>query len=718
MDTKRFKQAVQKQRGASQAYNQEIAGRLGVTLGGKKLVEVPNRNSYVYVRLRSNTNELIQAFNDKVSPSYNLPVLVSWEGNRYKVTGRDTMVYTDWQTFSSYLPRHAATHEFTPDGTGGGDLVFVYQNQFVPLLAIPSGSDGGPNVVINSYIWEDGSRNFNLIPIQGSPDMRAWNPSTGSTAVMVLASLDTSNGTIVYQVGSGTLFPDYATGVSAVLPYIPKPLSSYIPIAAVRLVSGTDVIDWESIYDVRQFFGGGGGGGGSSPSGADATYLRLDATNSPVFGPLEIHDDGPAFAQEALHIGASGIVTYGLGIDTWRYSYGLHIRQWNDPSVAQPAMLVEQNYVDTQVLFAFQTASGTDGYVLPGIEIRRGNALGTTGNFQEAVILLNEGERNPGGILRATQGGNDLLWLNPEAGVGNGEINYLFDTFGPIVTGTKIFSIKNNTAEKLTIGPNGEVESQSYFNIPAGQYYNVAGSPHTHTGTVGAQGPSGSPGSQGPQGPSGSPGSPGAQGPAGAGNPGLMAWDEGSPLGTGTIINFRGDNVVATISGSVIDVFFTGSGGDTSTFAPWLVDIIPMMDEPSNTSGTWALVNFAGENKLGPYLQSNAATVGAIAIFNSTNAQNDSISWDVVLSAGTWNATFFVRQSTNCAIITLLLDGVSVGTVDTYAAALAYSKVKITGFTVSVSGKTKLTLKAATRNGSNSTGWEIELFGINLRRTA
>lgn len=50
----------------------------------------------------------------------------------------------------------------------------------------------------------------------------------------------------------------------------------------------------------------------------------------------------------------------------------------------------------------------------------------------------------------------------------------------------------------------------------------------------------------------------GPQGPTGptgpAGTMGVMAQDEGVPLGTGTTVNFRGPGVVATISGSYLDV--------------------------------------------------------------------------------------------------------------------------------------------------------------------
>lgn len=91
------------------------------------------------------------------------------------------------------------------------------------------------------------------------------------------------------------------------------------------------------------------------------------------------------------------------------------------------------------------------------------------------------------------------------------------------------------------------------------------------TGSVGPQGPigpSGSSGSQGPQGvqgPSGSPGSQGIQGPTGPAGAGVMVWDEGVPLATGTVFNFRGLDVQATVSGSVVDVYVSGtSQGATS----------------------------------------------------------------------------------------------------------------------------------------------------------
>ena len=55
----------------------------------------------------------------------------------------------------------------------------------------------------------------------------------------------------------------------------------------------------------------------------------------------------------------------------------------------------------------------------------------------------------------------------------------------------------------------------------------------------------------------------GAQGTAGAN--GIMVWDEGVPVGTGIVLNFVGDGVLATISGSIVQVLITGTSGGGMT---------------------------------------------------------------------------------------------------------------------------------------------------------
>lgn len=271
----RFLLAIQNQKDKTQQYTPFIAGTLGIAINGVLTVEVPTRPSYVYVQLRSSQAEVIQAFNDQVSPAYGLPVLVEWQSNRYVIIGRDTSRYSNWQTSSSYLPRHAATHEFGAVG-GGGDVVFVWQQQLMPVLPMPSGSVGSNSIVVNDYIFMNNSGQFNYSPVQSTVSFLPWNPTASADAQMVLVSLDMQTNSLRYDVGSGSTFSAALTGSSDVATHIPAvpDITRYLPIAAIRLVTGSLIIGWDSIYDVRQIFGiglagppgatgtGGGGGGG------------------------------------------------------------------------------------------------------------------------------------------------------------------------------------------------------------------------------------------------------------------------------------------------------------------------------------------------------------------------------------------------------------------------------------------------------------------------
>lgn len=160
----------------------------------------------------------------------------------------------------------------------------------------------------------------------------------------------------------------------------------------------------------------------------------------------------------------------------------------------------------------------------------------------------------------------------------------------------------------------------------------------------------------------------------------------------------------------------TPGGSASSTFAPWLVDIIPMISEPSATTGTWTLTGGFSEAVTYPFGR-NYATGNNVPVALISAAQNDAISWKIVLSAGTWDIHLHVRKSTNTGIFTVKIDGASVGTADSYAAAAAYGKISVTGVSVASDGVKTLQLLMATKNASSS-GYLGELFGISLRRTA
>ena len=252
-----------------------IPGILGFTLGGNDIVDVPNRLGYVYVRLHSNLNETVQVYNDKVSPVYGLPVLVirdEVDQTRYRIYGRDTGAYQDWQTSSSYIPRHGDQHSF-----GFGDITWVYDQQFVPLLVYPSGTTGAGMVMIApDYIWHNSE--WRSVGGTGTASLLTYKPS-GSAASLVLVSLDSIGNP---KITAGTSPAVNITGGSALLQYLPDPANYDIPLAMVRLVSGTSSVTWDNIYDLRSFVCEnvtGSSGGGGDPF-IQATYLVVTGTAS------------------------------------------------------------------------------------------------------------------------------------------------------------------------------------------------------------------------------------------------------------------------------------------------------------------------------------------------------------------------------------------------------------------------------------------------------
>lgn len=232
-----------------------IPAVLGFLIGGREIVDVPNRPGYVYARIRSNLNEVAQVFNDKVSPVYNLPVLLVRDPNnlsRYKIDGRDIGRYENWGTISSFLPAHGAQHSFSGLNGSGGDITWVYSQQFVPLFLYPSGTYGTDTVLIKDYPVYRNSQ-WLLCGNTGTASFSPYRP-TGSFARMVLVSLD-ANGNP--QLTAGSYFSAAITGTASVISQIPSPPSAVsIPLGAVRMVSGTTQISWDKIYDLRMNYGG------------------------------------------------------------------------------------------------------------------------------------------------------------------------------------------------------------------------------------------------------------------------------------------------------------------------------------------------------------------------------------------------------------------------------------------------------------------------------
>lgn len=246
-------------------------------------VEVNNRKGYVYVRLKDNLSEVVQAYNDAVSPVYGLPVIVEYLGGEYRVVGRDLDRYSaiGWGTNSAYLPRHGNSHSFSD--TGGGDIVWTYGKQFMPLLAVPSGSHGSNGLIIYDYsYYYDGWKYF---PVTGTTNLLTSLPTGGNSANLSLVYLNQNTNTLGYAQNT-VEFDASLTGTADIIPLLPElDQSYYLPIVGVRAVTGTSTLTWANLYDVRPFFNsavtGSSGGGGDFSGLTDGSVVFVD-TEAPA----------------------------------------------------------------------------------------------------------------------------------------------------------------------------------------------------------------------------------------------------------------------------------------------------------------------------------------------------------------------------------------------------------------------------------------------------
>lgn len=87
----------------------------------------------------------------------------------------------------------------------------------------------------------------------------------------------------------------------------------------------------------------------------------------------------------------------------------------------------------------------------------------------------------------------------------------------------------------------------------------------------------------------------------------------------------------------------------------------------------------------------------------STGAQNAEFTYDQAMSAGTWSVFVIHIKGTDRGIISVQIDSVEVGTIDTYNGSLSRNQVgSVTGISVAATGQKEIKLKMATKNASSS----------------
>lgn len=174
----------------------------------------------------------------------------------------------------------------------------------------------------------------------------------------------------------------------------------------------------------------------------------------------------------------------------------------------------------------------------------------------------------------------------------------------------------------------------------------------------------------------------------------------------GVITPLRGGPFSVTIpdTAGLLDVPNAGGGAIfLDTFMPWLINVSVDMTAISHVN--W---------------DTNTVQLGSVyrLLKSSSGAQNDEINFDVSLAAGTWTFELIHAKGTNYGIITIQLDGSTIGTIDSYAASASINdRTQITGVAVVNSGKKRLKLLMATKNAS-STNYVGAIHHLQFKRTA
>lgn len=474
--TRRLRKALKDQKKQNKQKDLQIAGSLGIPLSGQLRVEVPNRNSYVFVRLRDNQNEVVQAFNNRVSPAYNLPVLVERQDNRYTVVSVDSARYqNNWTSFAPFLPRHGNTHSADFESGGGGDITFVHPRQFIPGLIFPSGSSGAPNAFMYPYLLRNLDGTWKYVGNTGTQNITTYKPATSGTAWMVLVYLDSVSGNPYLLINSGTPFASNLTGTSQIWPYIPTLNDpNAIPLAAIRLVSGTSTIGWDNIYDVRQFIhvitsgSSSGGGTGSSLTIWDEGISRGTATILNFVGDNVVATVSGTVANIYV-TGSSG----GGGINTGtldaRY---LKLDTSNDPltdqldidATATPGNGAIFGLTEGDAYTSdFEQLNSTQNNASSPVQLLYRNVDAVHSNAYALYIAeetLNAGYFE-GGAIRYSINSVDKFLVNPNS---TGTV-MLLDTRYTLNSGNRLISIQNNTAEKFAMFGDGSIQPADGANI-------------------------------------------------------------------------------------------------------------------------------------------------------------------------------------------------------------------------------------------------------------
>ena len=249
---------------AGQYWLDRQAGKLG-NYGGT--VSVPDKNGVVYVRLQN--GQVVQALNTIAPAIYNWPVYVGREKFQPHIL---KVIETRWafnaQDMPNYLTFHHTQHEFP-----GPDTVFVYRDQFMPLLVYPY--SGLTVKLFGDVIYTRGMTNPLRIP-DTLINLTSYVPSSG--AQYLLFEIET-DGTFNYIASSVYASREILVTTAP----MPTPSDNTFPVCVFVLWNGQTEVRRDSerrdIIDLRMF---------TSPSSDIHTHNLVDLDD---VDPAALADD-------------------------------------------------------------------------------------------------------------------------------------------------------------------------------------------------------------------------------------------------------------------------------------------------------------------------------------------------------------------------------------------------------------------------------------------
>ncbi len=229
-----------------------IPAMCGAYFNGQKTLNVAGRPDFIWARIRGKTSEVVQVFNDVLTTYWDLPILVYRDPNYpdiWKVYGRDISRYEDWGGVS-YMPSHGGQHSFAStaeSGNVGGDIVWVFKRQFVPMLVHPEATASMSVYAEADFYYFNGA--YSWFGGTGTGDLSAYKPTGAHNAKYLTVYLEPISNRLLVLEG-----PEFNAIWAPTDPgeyiAVPSPYEG-IPLAGVLLMTGTNQLGWGEIYDIR-----------------------------------------------------------------------------------------------------------------------------------------------------------------------------------------------------------------------------------------------------------------------------------------------------------------------------------------------------------------------------------------------------------------------------------------------------------------------------------